>query len=275
MIKVRWTGAAGIEFVTDQGIFFIDPYLSRLGKFQALFQKVSANTHVLDKYVESITTKLSGIIAGHTHFDHALDVPYLAQASDCKVVGSKSLESLFSMHGIKDRVSVCKDNKSVELGKNISVTMISSVHGKVIMGRVPFPGQIDSNSELPMKARGYRHGDVFIPKITIDGTTFMHLGSANFVESQLDGHTCDVLFMSVPGWKRKFGYTSRLLDIVQPEVIIPFHFDDFSRPIPETGKTPILPFQGIPEFVAQIRKHAPMVKIIFPAINTGFENELF
>jgi len=275
MIKVRWTGAAGIEFVTDQGVFFIDPYLSRLSKFQVLFQKVSPNTHVIDRYIESLKSKLSVIIVGHTHLDHALDVPYLAKASDCKIIGSRCLESLFKMYGLKDRVSVCKGNELIELGDNISVTMISSVHGRVIMGRVPFPGKIDSNSKLPIKARGYRHGDVFIPKITIDGTTFMHLGSANFIESQLDGHTCDVLFMCVPGWKRKIGYTSSLLDIVKPEVIIPFHFDDFSRAIPKTGKTPRLPFQDMSEFIAQIRKHAPNVKIIFPAINIGLENELF
>jgi L-ascorbate metabolism protein UlaG (beta-lactamase superfamily) len=279
MIKVQWTGAAGIEFVTDQGVFLIDPYLSRLGKFQVLFQKVESDTEVVDQYLDNLTSKLFGIIVAHTHVDHALDIPYIARhsacKSECKIVGSTSLDSLLNMHGLVDRVSVCKGNESVELGNNISVTMIPSVHGKVIFGRVPFPGEIDPNGKLPMKARKYCHGTVFTPKIKIDNTTFMHLGSANYIESELDGHTCDILFMCVPGWKRKKGYTNRLIDIVKPEVIVPFHFDDFSSPIPKRGKTPTLPFQDMPGFITQIKKHTPNVKIIFPKVNTGMENDLF
>ncbi|MCP3898539.1 MAG: MBL fold metallo-hydrolase, partial [Desulfobacteraceae bacterium] len=165
MIKVRWTGAAGIEFVTDQGIFLIDPYLSRISKFKTFFQKVAANSHVLDKYLDTLPSKLSGIVVGHTHLDHALDVPYLAKHSDCKVVGSSSLDSLFNLHGIQDRVSVCKGNELIELGDNISVHMILSVHGKIVFGRFPFPGEIKQTEKLPMKASKYCHGTVFIPKI--------------------------------------------------------------------------------------------------------------
>ena len=275
MIKVRWTGAAGIEFVTDQGVILIDPFFSRLGKFQIFFQQVTARTDVIDKYIESLPAKLSGIIAGHTHVDHALDIPYLAQNFNCKIVGSKSLDSLFSMHRLLDRVIVCKGQEVVELGDNVTVNMIPSVHGKVILVRIPFPGEINLSEKLPMKAKEYRHGTVFIPKIKIADTTFMHFGSADYIESQLDGHTCDVMFMCIPGWKRKEGYTSRLIDLVQPEVVVPFHFDDFSRPISKTGKAPLLPFQDISGFVSEIKKYFPEVKIVLPKINLGMEHNLF
>ena len=275
MIKVRWTGAAGIEFVTDQGVILIDPFFSRLGKFQVFFQQVAARADVLDKYLESLPAKLSGVIVGHTHVDHALDVPYLAQNIDCKIVGSKSLDSLFKLYGLLDRVTVCKGQEVIELGENTFVTMIPSVHGKVIMGRIPFSGEIDPNEKLPMKAKAYKHGTVFVPKIKIADTTFMHFGSADYIESQLDGHTCDVMFMCVPGWKRKDGYTSRLMDIVKPEVVVPFHFDDFSRQISKTGKAPLLPFQDMSGFVSEIKQHSPEVKIVIPKINSGMENDLF
>ncbi|MCD4744605.1 MAG: MBL fold metallo-hydrolase [Desulfobacteraceae bacterium] len=278
MIKVRWTGAAGLEFITDQDVFLIDPYLSRLGKFQMFFQRVSANTDVIEEYLENLPSKPSGIVISHTHADHALDIPFIAQNSKCQIVGSKSLDSLLKMHGLLNRVIVCESDNGhepIELGDNVSVVMIPSVHGKAIFGRVPFPGEIDPNETLPMKASGYRHGAVFISKIKIDDITFMHLGSADYIESQLDGHTCDVLFICVPDWKKKSGYTSRLIDIVQPEVIVLFHFDDFSRVISKTGRTPILPFQDISGFIGEIKKHTPKVKIILPEINTDLGNELF
>ena len=275
MIKIRWTGAAGIEFVTDQGVILIDPFFSRLGKFQTFFQQVAARTDVLDYYLENLSAKLLSVIVGHTHVDHALDVPYLAQNTDSKIVGSKSLDSLFNMHGLSDRVMVCRGQEVIELGDDITVAMIPSVHGKVIMGRIPFPGEIDPDSNLPMKAKAYKHGTVFIPKVKIAGITYMHFGSADYIESQLDGHTCDVMFMCVPGWKRKDGYTSRLMEIVQPEVVVPFHFDDFSRQISKTGKAPLLPFQDMSGFVSEVKKHSPEVKIVFPKINAGMENDLF
>ncbi len=281
MIKVRWTGAAGIEFVTDQGVILIDPYLSRLGKFQTFFKHVATVNGVVDDYLNSLPDSITCIIAGHTHLDHALDIPYIAKHPVCKpdlkILGSSSLDTLFNIHGLKDRVTVCDSNniKTVEPGRGISITMIPSVHGRVIAGRVPFPGEIDPGRHLPLKSRDFRHGTQFIPEIKINNTIFMHMGSADYIEKELDGHKCDILFMCVPGWKRRAGYTSCLIDIVRPEIIIPFHFDDFSRAIPATGKTPMLPFQHIPDFAGEIKRHNPGVKIIFPRINTGLESELF
>ena len=272
---MRWTGAAGIEFVTDQGVILIDPFFSRLGKFQVFFQQVSARTDVIDNYIENLPAKLLSIVVGHTHADHALDVPYLAQNSECKIVGSKSLDTLFRIHGLSDRVMICKGQELVELADDIVVTMIPSVHGKVIFGSIPYPGEINLDEKLPMKAKEYRHGTVFIPKLKIADTTFMHFGSADYIESQLDGHTCDVMFMCVPGWKRNAGYTSRLIDLVQPKVVVPFHFDDFSRPISKAGKAPLLPFQDVPGFVSEINKKFPEIKIVFPKINSSMENDLF
>ncbi len=278
MVKVRWTGAAGIEFITDQGVFLIDPYLSRLGKFQTFFKHVQPETSVIDKFLDLLPSKIAGIVAGHTHLDHALDIPYIANHSickpDCKIIGSTSLDTLFKIHGFAHRVTLCNGPKEIKFDDDIAISMIPSVHGKVVFGRIPFPGEINSKELLPMKGRKYRHGMVFIPKIKIGGTTFMHIGSADYVESELDGHTCDILFMCVPGWKRREGYSDRLIDIVNPKIIVPFHFDDFSRAIPETGKAPILPFQGMSDFIGQIKQHKPKVKIIFPRINSPLERDL-
>ncbi len=275
MIKIRWTGAAGIEFIVDSGVILIDPYFSRLGKFKSLFKNISPKKENIENYLNTLPSELIGVIAGHTHLDHTLDIPYIAQKSGCKIIGSKSLDSLFRMHGLAGRVIICKGNEKIDLNDKISVTMIPSIHGKVIFDQIPFPGEIDSNGQLPIKAKDYKAGKVFIPKITLDGKTFMHIGSADYVESQLQGHSCDILFMCVPGWKRKKGYTSTLIELLHPGIVVPFHFDDFSRPIPKTGKTPLLPFQGVSDFVHEIKKNFPEVKIILPEMNQDIACDLF
>ena len=99
---------------------------------------------------------------------------------------------------------------------NAAVTMIPSTHGLVAFGRIPYPGSIDPSGRLPLIAREYRHGEVYMPKLEMGGTIFMHAGSANLIESALNGHHCDVLFMCVPGWKKVPAYTTHLLEIVKP-----------------------------------------------------------
>ena len=272
MVEVRWTGAAGLEFVHEGQVILIDPYHSRPGKFQGFFRHVNPKTEVINKYLASLTGELSAIIVGHTHLDHALDIPVFAKHFDVPLVGSSSLETLMGIHGVSGRVTVCKGRERVELPGGAAVSMIPSIHGLVALGRTPYAGEIDPEGRLPLKASEYRHGTVFIPKLEIGRTVFMHVGSANFIESELEGHYCDVLFMCVPGWKNIPGYTTRLLQIVKPKVIVPFHYDDFSAPISPDMKAPTLRLQDMAGFLKKISQNAPDAEIRVARI---FESMVF
>jgi len=202
MVEVRWTGAAGLEFVHNGLVVLTDPYHSRLQKFEVFFRHLRPKTDVISKYLESLTGQLSAIIVGHTHFDHALDIPVFAKHFNGPLVGNSSLKTLMAIYGVSGRVTVCKGHERVELPGGAVVSMIPSTHGLVTFGRAPYFGEIASKGRPPLKACEYRHGTVFIPKLEVGGTVFMHIGSANFIESELQGHYCDVLFMCVPGWKK-------------------------------------------------------------------------
>jgi L-ascorbate metabolism protein UlaG (beta-lactamase superfamily) len=261
MVTVRWTGAAGIEFTHGDQVILIDPYLSRPGKIEVFFNRVRPRHDVVSRYLESLLGKLSAIIVGHTHFDHALDIPVFAKHFDGPLVGNSSLETLMTMHGMSGRVTVCKGRERVELFAGAAVTMIPSIHGLVAFGRIPYPGEINPTVRLPLKSSQYRHGTVFIPKLEFAGKVFMHIGSANLIESELAGHSCDVLFLCVPGWKKVPGYTTRLLQIVKPKIIVPFHYDDFSAPISPNMKAPTLPLQDVAGFLKRISECAPYAEI--------------
>ncbi|MBW2648995.1 MAG: hypothetical protein JRC53_04130, partial [Deltaproteobacteria bacterium] len=49
--------------------------------------------------------------------------------------------------------------------------------------------------------------------------------------------------------------------ILQPKVIIPFHYDDFSSSMPEDGKARNLPFQDMPGFLKRVSGSAPGAEI--------------
>lgn len=262
MLKVCWTGAAGVEISLGTKTFLIDPYLSRRDKFSVFFKALVSDRRVLRSFGEKYESGIDGIVVGHTHFDHALDVPGIVPFCRGRVVGSQSLGTLLALHGINKRVDVCHGGEKVDLGGGVSVTMIKSFHGRVMLGRVPWPGEIGLNNHLPMKAMDYTMGTMFMPKMETGGTTILHAGSAGFDMDSLAGHTCDILFMCVPGWQRSPDYVERLPQLVKPGIIVPFHYDDFTRPLGSEPGFPLLPFLQMDGFVRAVSKSFPKADIL-------------
>jgi L-ascorbate metabolism protein UlaG (beta-lactamase superfamily) len=261
MVTVRWTGAAGLEITEGEKTVLIDPYISRAGKFELFFGRPEPNADAIDRYLAGLTGAVEAIIAGHTHIDHVLDIPQFEQRLACRVIGSQNLETLMALHGRPGTVTVCEGGERIELPGGAAVTMIRSRHGAVLFGKTPYPGDISPGCRVPMRASDYRSGDVYMPKVEAGGVVFMHAGSASFIESEIEGHRCDVLFMAVPGWKKIPEYCTRLPQIVRPRVIVPFHYDDFSSPLRQDGTARPLPLQDISGFFRKVSESVPGCEI--------------
>ncbi len=270
MIAVTWTGAAGLRFEDGAHAILIDPYYTRVGILKTLFSPIQADAQAIEANLAQCAP-VAAIIVGHTHSDHALDVPYLASRYSGPVVGNSSLETLMRLSGFVGRTTICKGGEKVDLRQGAAVRMIPSAHGNVAMGRVPFPGEISSSSSLPMKASGYRAGTVFAPKLEWHGQVFLHIGSANFLERELEGHFCNVLFLCVAGWKKSKGYPERILEITRPEKVVLFHYDDFSRPHAPGNPTRRLPMVDVQGLCARIREHSPQVSVMVPEIGEAID----
>ncbi|MFY9399377.1 MAG: MBL fold metallo-hydrolase [Desulfomonilia bacterium] len=267
MLEVRWLGCAGLELNINNRVVLIDPYLSRPGLFQILFGRLRSSPGIIRSYMEKLAGKVSAVICGHTHFDHALDIPEIARTLSCRVIGSRSLKTLLDISGVSCPTVVCSGNETITLEEGIQVQMIPSGHGRVLLGRTPFPGEMDPSWKPPLRAGQYRLGTMFMPKIATGDVTLVHAGSANFVESEISGHKCDVLFMCVPGWKLIPEYTTRLVGILDPEVVIPFHFDNFTRPLPRSGDIRPIPFIDLKGFVERVHRYSPGAVILTPRAN--------
>ncbi|HON38464.1 MAG TPA: MBL fold metallo-hydrolase [Deltaproteobacteria bacterium] len=267
MLEVRWLGCAGLELEINSKVILIDPYLSRPGIFKILFSRIAPAPDLVNSFTSRLAGRVSAVICGHTHFDHVLDVPEIVRSLGCRAVGSSSLKALLDISGVSAEVTICSGNERIDLDDDIRVQMIPSRHGRVFLGRTPYPGEIDPSWTLPLKASQYRLGAMFMPKIEVGDITLIHSGSAGFIESELDGHRCDVLFMCVPGWKSMPEYTTRMVNILRPEVIIPFHFDDFTRRMPRSGRIRMLPSIDLQGFVERVHKYSPGAVIRIPKTN--------
>jgi L-ascorbate metabolism protein UlaG (beta-lactamase superfamily) len=139
--------------------------------------------------------------------------------------------------------------------------MIASEHGRVMLGRVPYPGQVAPDLQPPLKTRAYRHGAVFAVKLEMGGHTLLHLGSA-YLPPGLAEHRCDILAVSVAGWKRIPDFVPRLLEALRPQVVIPIHWDDFSVPL-RAGRAPPtrIPFVDLKGFTEVLSRLASQVRV--------------
>ena len=260
MIKVRYLGAAGLEFIFQGKTILIDPFISRYTMEELQAGPLVPQANAVNSYLDELQGEIAAVLMGHTHYDHALDMPIIAKHIKGPLVGSQSLETLMAAHDLPGLVTVCKGGETVDLMPGATVTMLLSKHG-IIGDRVPSPGEIEPNLKPPLLVTDYKLGTICIAKLQLEDLTFMACGSANFIPEELEGHTCDVLFMGAGGWQKTREYVQQLPAMVKPKVIVPYHTDNFFIPIPEDRKTPLMPGLELEKFTEIVSKSAPDAEI--------------
>lgn len=254
-LTIKWLGVAGFELKKGETTLLIDPYISRLSPFKTLFFKIRPNTKVIDKYI----TEANFIIVSHTHFDHVIDVPYIAKKTGAKVFGSKSLVNLMKLEGVKEeQFKEVTEGESIKCG-DFRVKFIKSLHNNFFLGKTPLLGDISLNDKIPLRVYQYRCGKVFGIYITCDNYKIYHQGSCNFIEENITEEV-DLFLMGLAKRNTTLDYTKRILEKLKPKIIIPCHYENFFIPIDKKLKLmPKLDFDG---WIKEVESVLPDAKII-------------
>jgi len=260
-VNIHWLGTAGIEMRHGGKAILIDPYISRPGKIDILFKQLVVNKDAIRHFLDSIVEKVAAVITGHTHFDHALDIPEIARVLGCTIIGSSSLDTLLSLSGLPGRVTVCRPQENINIDDKSTITMIPSAHGLALSRLLLLKGDIRRGSRPPLRANQYRMGDMFSPKVFFGGITWIHVGSAGYVAQELEGHQCDVLLMCVAGWKKWPAYPEKVIEMLKPSCVIPIHYDDFSIPLPPDRKCRVMHSADLEGFCKRARNIRPNLEV--------------
>jgi L-ascorbate metabolism protein UlaG (beta-lactamase superfamily) len=263
-IAVRWLGTAGFEIRYGAHVLLIDPYVTRASLRRCLVAPLSSDGEI----VRAKLPRADAIVVGHTHFDHALDVPAIARSTGALVYGSRSAASLCRASGIASSRIVDVEEElrgggpwESEIGP-FHLRFFPSAHSRLVLGRVPFPGEIDDCEAVPMRLHHYKCGAVFGVEITVGGRTLHHLGSAELVEAALHRgarRPIDVLLLCVAGWTKSQRFPERALSAFSPRAILLSHWDDFFQPLDRAARP--LPRIELPRFVDRLRAEARDVPI--------------
>src|SRR6185369_9951761 len=103
--------------------------------------------------------KVDAILCGHSHFDHLLDAPRIAMKTGAKLVGSATTCAFARAAGVSESqlVEIAPSGGRTTVG-DIEVRFVPSKHGRIALGRVPFPGEVRSPPRLPARVWHYKMG---------------------------------------------------------------------------------------------------------------------
>ena len=260
-VRVTWLGTAGFSIEHEGFVVLIDPYLTRASLGRCLRGPLRSDAARFGHVVP----RADAIIAGHTHFDHALDVPALAQATAARVYGSRSCAHLCRAAGLpEDRVIDVeaagegrREPVRAEVGP-FELRFVPSQHSALLLGRVPFPGDIADCAELPFGAHHYRCGAVFSVDIRVAGRRLYHLGSADLVEDATT-RGVDLLLLCVAGWTTTRRFVPRVARALDPGAVLLSHWDDFFSPLERPAR--MLPGMRMPRLVDELTQEARGVRV--------------
>jgi L-ascorbate metabolism protein UlaG (beta-lactamase superfamily) len=230
-LEIEWLGVSGYRLSYEGTTIFIDPYLSRVPFRSLLLRRPTLpDPAALDRFVRA-PGEVAGVLVGHTHFDHAVDAPAIAQRYGCDAYGSDSLVTLMDLHGLADRAVEVEPYRTYELGP-FEVSFTPSVHSKLLLGlAVPYDGALTCEHLDSLSPSAYRCGQVWGISISVAGVRLYHQGSANLIDDAIREKGVDVFLAGVAGRAFTEDYWRRILPRLEPRLVVPTHYDNFFRPL--------------------------------------------
>jgi L-ascorbate metabolism protein UlaG (beta-lactamase superfamily) len=237
-LLVSFLGVATLLFDDGETAIMTDGYFTRINREQMnLDEPIAPDQALVAAGLKRIgVDRLAAVMTVHSHFDHSLDTPVVAQLTGATVVGSRSTANIARGWGLdEDQIKEVESGDSIRFG-DFEVTFIRSKH-------YAFPGasassigkEILSPLVPPQPRSAYVEGGSYSILIEHPEKSFLVQGSAGSLPGALDAYSTDVVLLGIGGLglkerDYKEGYWRDVVEALDAKVVIPIHFDDLTRP---------------------------------------------
>jgi L-ascorbate metabolism protein UlaG (beta-lactamase superfamily) len=282
VVQLKYLGTAGWEITDGRTVVLVDPYLSRLRRVtpndsvdpadnRPLFDNAAiaqSDTATIDAHIK----RADVLLITHTHYDHALDAPYIASKTGATIIGTESTYHFARAQGVPaDKLMVVRGGEDYAF-EGFSVRVIPSLHGVLrrAPNRRPDPNASLAPAVFPRDAKPpFRMGDLLIEGgtlaylIRLGGRQILALGSMNYIEREIEGLRPDVaLIGAMPERREIYQYTERLLRALgNPRMVLPTHWDRFNVTYDVAQDAAV---QRLQTFIAEVKGASPDTKIVVP-----------
>jgi L-ascorbate metabolism protein UlaG (beta-lactamase superfamily) len=244
-LSVTFLGVATLLLDDGESAVLTDGFFSRPSLLAVGLGRIAPDHSRIEAALTRIGTELlDAVVPLHTHFDHAMDSPIIAERTSAVLAGGESAANVGRGHGLpEDQLHVVTPGETVAFGA-FHLTWIRSAHCPPDR----YPGAITEPVVPPVRAREYRCGEAWSVLVEHhSGRTALIQGSAGFVPGSLTGHSADVAYLGVgqlgvqsEDYIRT--YWAETVEAVGARRVVLIHWDDFFRPLERPLRA--LPFAG-------------------------------
>jgi L-ascorbate metabolism protein UlaG (beta-lactamase superfamily) len=276
-LQIQFLGNTNILIDDGETQILTDGFFSRPSALRIVLGKVKPKEKRIKECLEKAgITQLDVVIPVHSHYDHAMDAPLVAQMTGATLIGSSSTLMIGEGAGLNpEQMKLAPLDSIVVIGK-FKLRFIASRHwhypSEKQRKRLLDQG-IEAPLVMPASIYDFKEGISYTLLIEHDSTSIAIHGSAGYVENALDDFDVDIAFLSIAGLEAmdetyNNAYQKHTIEALKPEVIVPIHWDDFTVPLREELKTTsrfanFLLGADLEEAIDIVQKNNPDRKMIF------------
>ena len=247
-MKVTFFGTTTLLFDDGRDQILFDCHFTRPSLMKYISGSEGTDTALADELLRlHPMDRLKAMFISHTHHDHVMDAPYVANKTGAVIYGSSSAMNVAKGGNVPEEQTI--EFKAGETYKvaDYRIKVITSLHSKPTILNNDLGETIDAPLMQPAKLRDYKEGGSFDFIVEHEGKTYIIRPSFNYIEGQLDGYHADVLFLGTAGLAKADEATEQkffeeTIEKVSPKLVIPLHWDNFFSRLdqPATGMIPFV-----------------------------------
>ena len=276
-VKITSFGTTTLLFDDCKNQILIDGLLTRPSFFKLVTSKIKTDKTLVNRIIKKEKiNRLRAIFVSHSHYDHALDVAYIANQTNAEIYGSKSTINIGRGGNVpEDKLKLFNMNKPVKIGE-FTVTILPSVHSKPTRFNDDIGVAIEKPLKQPAKMQDYTEGGSFDFLVQHNDKKILVRPSFNYLEGSLNNIRADVLFLGIGGLGRadiatKDKFYEETVKKVHPKLVVPIHWDNFCTSLDKPLKAQIRLFDNLPQGLNYMIKQTNEDQISFKILQ-GYQS---
>lgn len=284
VVKLQFIGAGGFYMAFPMGGVLVDPFYSNPSLLAvASLNALEPDIQTIDRYLPPLND-VKAVLVGHAHFDHALDLPYIAKKLkvDTRIYGNTTLKNTMATTLTPDQFMDAESNMSVngrggrwlEISDHLRVFPIKSNHAPHLGSWVFASGNIEQpQPHLPEDVMDWRSGEnisYLLDLLDENGKSvyrvFIQTSSSSFPNGLApeyvlsDGKSVDMAVLCAANYEKMEHYPEYLLERMSPQKVVLVHWEKFWTPY-EPGQATPLPGLDIDQLYQRINTIVPHAEV--------------
>lgn len=282
--QLQFIGAGGFYLAFPKAGVLVDPFYSNPGLLSiASLRSLEADTETIDRHLPPLDD-VKALLVGHAHFDHALDVPYIATKlkENARVYGSTTLKNSLAATLTPDQFIDVEPNMSVDghggrwldISPQLRVFPIKSNHAPQLGSWLLASGNIEKpQPQLPRYAMSWRSGEnisYLLDFLNENGKSvyrvFIQTSASSFPNGLApdgvlnDGKPVDMAVLCAASYGKMEHYPEYLLERMTPQKVVFVHWEKFWTPY-EPGRATPLPGLNLERLYQRVHAIVPTAEV--------------